>query len=78
MKDYVISLSLSNTSNIHQKSIKHTFDKVTKEVTKDNKLFEDNHLKLPFLLDITNKLKYYGLVEKDVKDMESLVDELWK
>ena len=57
---------------------KLVFNKKTKEVTKDNKLFEDNHLKLPFLLDITNKLKYYGLVEKDVKDMESLVDELWK
>ena len=57
---------------------KLVFNKKTKEVIKDNKLFEDNHLKLPFLLDITNKLKYYGLVEKDVKDMESLVDELWK
>ena len=57
---------------------KLVFNKKTKEVTKDNKLFEDNHLKLPFLLDIANKLKYYGLVEKDVKDMESLVDELWK
>ena len=57
---------------------KLVFNKKTKEVIKDNKLFEDNHLKLPFLLDITNKLKYYGLVDKNIKDMESLVDELWK
>ena len=35
MKDYVISISLSNTSNIHQKYIKHTFDKTSKEVTKE-------------------------------------------
>ncbi len=57
---------------------KLVFNKKTKEVIKDNKLFEDNHLKLPFLLDITNKLKYYGLVDKNIKDMESLVDKLWK
>ena len=57
---------------------KLAFNKKTKEVISDNKLFEDNHLRLPFLLDITNKLKYYGLIDKDIKDIESLVDEIWK
>lgn len=40
---------------------KLVFNKKTKEVIKDNKLFEDNNLRLPFLLDITNKLKYYEI-----------------
>ena len=57
---------------------KLVFNKKTKDVIKDNKIFEGNHLKLPFLLDITNKIKYYGLIDKSVKDIESLVDEIWK
>ena len=54
------------------------FKKKTEEVITDNKIFEDNKLKLPFILDITNKLSYYGLVDKDINDIESLVNSLWK
>lgn len=57
---------------------KLVFNKKTTEVIKNNKLFEDNKLRLPFLLDISNKLRYYGLLDSSVNDIESLVDELWK
>lgn len=57
---------------------KLVFNKKTKEVIKDNKLFEDNNLRLPFLLDITNKLKYYDLIEEEVSGIDELVDKLWK
>ena len=54
------------------------FNKKTKDVIKDNKLFEDNNLELPFMLDVTNKLNYYGLIQKDINNIDELVDELWK
>lgn len=57
---------------------KLVFNKKTKEVIKDNKLFEDNNLRLPFLLDITNKLKYYDLIDEEVSGIDELVDKLWK
>ena len=52
--------------------------KKTKDVIKDSKLFEDNNLELPFMLDITNKLNYYGLIKSNINNIDELVDELWK
>ena len=57
---------------------KLVFNKKSKDVIKDSKLFDENKLKLPFLLDITNKLKYYDIIEKKVNSISELVDELWK
>ena len=54
------------------------FNKKTKDVIKDSKLFEDNNLELPFMLDITNKLNYYGLIKSNINNIDELVDELWK
>ena len=45
---------------------------------KDNKLFEENNLELPFMLEVTNKLRYYGLVKNDINTVDELVEELWK
>lgn len=57
---------------------KIVFEKPTKEVIVDNELFEDNNLELPFMLEITNKLKYYGLIKSNIDTIDELVDELWK
>ena len=54
------------------------FNKNTKDVIKDNKLFEENNLELPFMLEVTNKLRYYGLVKNDINTVDELVEELWK
>lgn len=53
-------------------------NKKTKEVINNNKIFNQNNLKLPFLNDISNKLNYYDLLKKPVNSIEELVDELWK
>lgn len=57
---------------------KIVFNEKTKDVIQNNKLFEENNLELPFILDITNKLKYYGLIKNNINNVDELVDELWK
>ncbi len=34
--------------------------------------------KLPFIIELSNRLKFYDLIDKDYYDMKLLVDELWK
>ena len=38
----------------------------------------ENNLKLPFMVDLSNKLKYYDLVDKIYINKNELVDEVWK
>ena len=54
------------------------FNKSKKEALSDNKIFEDNNLKLPFLNDITSKLSYYGLIKNNINSIDELVNALWK
>ena len=35
-------------------------------------------LSLPFMVDLSIKLKYYGLVDDIMLDMNRMVDKLWK
>ena len=49
-----------------------------REILQKENIFIKNGLKLPFIIDLSNKLKDYGLVENLVYDNESLVDEIWK
>jgi energy-coupling factor transport system ATP-binding protein len=51
----------------------NTFDIIQKE-----KLFDDLGLKLPFMADLSIKLKHYNLLNKMTLDMEELVNYLWK
>lgn len=50
----------------------------TLEVLRKEKSFKNNGLELPFIVDLSYKLKYYGLVEDIVIDMDELVDIIWK
>ena len=50
----------------------------TKELLRKEKLFKNNGLELPFIVDLSYKLKYYGLVDDIVLDMDELVDKIWK
>lgn len=47
------------------------------KVIKDENLFLKNGLKVPFMVDLSIKLKYYGLVENIMLKKEKLVDEIW-
>ena len=59
------------------KGEKELFDDV-KNVLKDENLFKELGLSLPFIYDISNLLKSYDLIENDQIIEKELVDVLWK
>lgn len=59
------------------KGEKKLFDDV-KNVLKDENLFKELGLSLPFIYDISNLLKSYDLIENDHIIEKELVDVLWK
>lgn len=50
----------------------------TKEVLKQEKKLVDLGLSLPFIADLSHKLRYYGLVDDIILDLDEMVDILWK
>ena len=56
--------------------------KVIGEYTKDDiynndKLFYEHNLEIPFLTDLSIKLKMYNLVDKNYTSMKAMVDDIW-
>ncbi|MFV0250277.1 MAG: ATP-binding cassette domain-containing protein [Bacilli bacterium] len=45
---------------------------------KNENLLKSNNLELPFMISLSNKLKYYGLVDKVILNMKKMVDIIWK
>lgn len=43
----------------------------------DNKLYEYG-IEIPFMIDLSNKLKTYGLINKTYQNMEEMVNDIWK
>lgn len=50
----------------------------TKDVLMEEKIFTKLGLSLPFMAELSIKLKYYGLVDEMILDMNEMVDLLWK
>lgn len=50
----------------------------TNEILKHEDLFKKLNLDLPFMVELSNKLKYYELIEKLELDIDKLVNKLWK
>ena len=51
----------------------------SKEVLYDSeKLFKKLGLKFPFMLDLSNKLKYYNLLQKSETNMNRMINKIWK
>lgn len=48
------------------------------KVYKQEKVLRDIGFDLPFMVDLSNKLSYYDMVDSIVFDMEDMVDLLWK
>ena len=69
---------INNSDYVIMVDKKLIFNKSKKEALSDNKIFEDNNLKLPFLNDITSKLSYYGLIKNNINSIDELVNALWK
>lgn len=51
---------------------------VNREVFKNEKVFNKLGLDLPFMVDLSIKLKYYNLVDNIIYNMDEMVDVLWK
>ena len=46
-------------------------------IFEDDKLFYSHNLEIPFMVDLSIKLKMYGLVDKEYSNMKEMVDDLW-
>lgn len=50
---------------------------VNKAFTNIN-VFVDNKIKLPFIVELSEKLKYYKVINKTYYDMKKLVNDIWQ
>ncbi len=48
----------------------------TSKITEED--FLSNNLEVPFMISLSNKLKFYKICEKNYLKMEKLVDDLWQ
>lgn len=48
------------------------------ELLDDDQLFYECGLEVPFMVDLSIKLKMYNLIDKIYLDMEDMVNEIWK
>ncbi len=44
----------------------------------NEKIFKENNLELPFMASLSNKLKYYNLLDEIILDINKMVNKLWK
>ena len=47
-------------------------------ILKKEKILRENHIEIPFMIDLSTKLKYYDLIDNPILNMNEMVDELWK
>ena len=52
-------------------------NKTLKSALKEEKVFMENQVSLPFMVELSNKLKYYGLVDELILDMDMMVNKIW-
>lgn len=50
----------------------------TKTILKNEKLFRELEIDLPFMAELSIKLKYYDLIDEMTFEMDEMVDKLWK
>lgn len=51
---------------------------VFEELLKNEKLFVKNDIELPFMIDLSNRIMAYELIDKPIYDMSEMVDEIWQ
>lgn len=57
---------------------KVVFNDEKEVVYKEEKTLKKLGLELPFMVDLSNKLRYYGLVDENILNMNEMVNHLWK
>ncbi len=48
------------------------------ELLKNETLFLKNDIEMPFIVDLSNKMKTYELIDRPIYDMNEMVDEIWQ
>lgn len=48
------------------------------KIYQDENNFKDAKLKLPFIIDLSKRLRFYELIDHDYIDPEKMVNDLWK
>lgn len=61
---------------LHQGKV--LLNKPTKKALLEEKTFKNCNLDLPFMASLSLKLKYYGLVDELILDMNKMVNKVWK
>lgn len=83
LKTTIIYLTNDTESIIYGKTIgiisnKQIITGNLKDILKNEKLFKNSKQKLPFMADLSLKLKYYELIDDIILDESKMVDALWK
>lgn len=52
-------------------------NKTLKKALKEEKIFIDNDLRLPFIAELSLKLKYYGIIDDVTLNINELVNNIW-
>ena len=47
-------------------------------VLKNEKIFIKLNIKLPFMIELSNKLKFYNLLDNTIIDMDRMINKIWK
>ena len=47
------------------------------DIYNNDNIFTDHNIELPFLVDLSLKLKMYNLINKEYSDMKEMVDDIW-
>lgn len=50
----------------------------TKKILENEKQFSKNNIPMPFLADLSHKLKAYNIIDEIYLDIDEMVDEIWK
>ncbi len=50
----------------------------TKKILENEKQFSKNNIPMPFLADLSHKLKAYNVIDEICLDIDEMVDEVWK
>ena len=70
-------ITLINITNDIKQNINSNNSKPS-TILKNEKLLKENNIELPFMVDLSNKLKFYGLLENNILDINEMVETLWK
>ena len=80
-------ISIVNFTNDTEESIysnyiviinkKIVLNETIKKAFIEEKIFRDNYLKIPFIVELSLKLKYYKILDDITLDIDEMVDKIW-